>query len=216
MFEKNGLLEEITEELSCHKPNWPLILQEYNPIRCIKHKNEQFSNLVGELSEIYLRVSLREICRKYDGRILQNPILHGENTISYNFYNDKRKHLIAKNLFSNRDVCEIDDLMIIDDLPVMFEIKLTQALNHVDMNFRHRPNGCSMNQERSAHLFDPLKEYFHTDKLGYVVVLYKEVIGKYSLRQNQFESNNGIISPFYTDRNSFRNDVFFIFPCLKM
>ena len=208
-LEQNELLIEITKKLSGTDPCWDKIATKFKDIPHDYRRKYNENNLASHLSETHARVSLENICKNYQDRIVFDPIKNGQRTENYLF--EINCELKVKRLNNGEDYTDIDELLLIDGLPVIFEIKVGKYRYHV--NSRKHPASPSsrgvayaMNEQRIDYLIDPVKEFFGCNP-GFVLVTTKDHIRKYNPTQNHFRELGGILVPLYTDRICYKKDV---------
>ena len=163
--------------------------------------------------------ALEEICRQLGDRVEFNPIKAGESAGPFVFQESPRGNILVSYADNGNHYSEFDDLLVVDDLPVLFEVKLGgkrykgkkryipskdgQLINQSNLGVGH-----SIGMERIDHLLAPLKEYFTCSDCGYVLVTDPEVVEQNSQSaRTLFEENNGMYVPFYTSKINFRLEI---------
>ena len=199
LMTKTPLLKEVLEEkLSNIDPNDDEISslfqeQEYDP-----------ENLTAFVSESLLRARLKQICLASNGRLIFNPIQNG-NTTNYEFRRQGEKTTVLKRdpRTGNRmDYSEIDALILMCGLPVLFEIKIQGYKNDNKRGIKK-----AMRKERVSYLLDPIREYFKTPHCSYVLMVPESEINPESQPFIGFAQQNGIIIPWCKDRHEYRKRI---------
>ena len=204
MLARNDLLVEITEKLTYVMPDWDEIARIFsdNSDRYPKKNTKQQRILTGYLGELHLRVSLEKSCEGLEERVAFNPIKEGDSTKNYRF-KFSCGQLYAVNKSNRRYHSEIDQIVLVDGMPVLFEIKITSSSKHRGGS---RGISCYMREERINYVIKPIKELFNSN-CGYVFVVSRNKIKPTSPVQQNFERMGAIIVPLYTDGNGFENDA---------
>lgn len=199
-FSKNPLLTEVTGALDSIKPEWGAVASMVRESVAYETRENGADDL-SLWSEFHLIDSLRYLTAGYHtDRALNEDILLGRETRNY------RLKLVADHMVLEErrmrgmffKVAEYDDLYVFDGLPVVFELTLGES--QILMRDKFSPNTISKK-------VDPLARFFGTDEFGYVLVLSPKVINPGSRTQQNFRRHGGIIVPFYTDQEGFREDV---------
>jgi len=153
-----------------------------------------------------LRDSLEQICKGLGDRVVFDPIHGGESAGRYIFESSLNNKLLVMKK-DGATYSEIDELLLIDNLPVLFEIKLSiykgRRGNVTQINPGKRGVKHAMNVSRINFMLNPIKSYFQS-RCGYVLVVYPEQITSRSPLQAEFINQGGILRPFYTDRETYR------------
>lgn len=217
MLAKNNLLVQITDHLRNRGPDWHKIVERFKTTSLYKTRKYNDVVLASCFSEIHLRNSLEEICDELDikSRVVFDPIKPYEKISRFKFmYRPNGKLIINESrhgIYS--DYSEIDELLLIDGLPVLFEIK-TGKYRGASVNSKgHSPTdggpSYALRRERIEYLLVPLSLYYQSS-CGYVLIIPGDQVLKSSLLQKNFVKKGGILVPFYTDRESYKEDVCFI------
>lgn len=202
---QNELLKALTQELAGRKPDWHKVVERFKRSSMYQRGYEE-NNLASRLSEISLRVLLEDLSSDIPGRIVFDPIKNGEHAGRFKFMHvDGTLHVREDD---DRDwYSEIDELALIDKLPVLFEVKLSRYhYKGPKPSAGGRGVAYAMKKERVAYLMRPLRRYFKSN-CGYVLVMPHNQINLRSSVQRQFEDDGGIMVPFYADRRSWREEV---------
>ncbi|MDI6721429.1 MAG: hypothetical protein QMD85_03495 [Candidatus Aenigmarchaeota archaeon] len=206
---RNKLLLHITGMLQGAKPDWEQMVAKFRRTPMYKEENYNLSNLAGKLEEIWLQVTLEDICSPFGDRVVFDPIRNGtlEGNYVFKHYDDGLK---AVDRLNGSIYSEIDNLLLIDKMPTLFEIKI-KRYDGGPKRATRKPSYASikyfMREEMINYLLEPLKEYFQTEECGYVLIASADQILKKSPLQQRFEREGGILVPFYTDRYSYRKEV---------
>ena len=217
MLTKNSLLEEIVKQLAEVKISDEVLAEKFYHS---KRKTIHLESLHGVLGELHMQLALREICQAYGKPIIFDPIPSGAQTKHYRFRRNTFENLAVYRKRNERKQNgkqhgEFDELLCIDDLPVVFESKL-----HGIYSLQNKTIGGHLG--RSAHLggryeamhlqridrkLDPLREYFHKQQFGYVLVVYPSQVKMRHHLQEQFLQSGGILVPFPRDWEEHRRET---------
>lgn len=225
-MKKNPELEKICKELYQFPPDWDGIVDrfkshaDYDPGKPI-----HIQAYAKHFSEIHLDLSLEKITEKNPGIDIRfRPVEDGVDTKDFIFSYSRAGRLYANFKDENTDAFhEYDQLLTVNGLPVVFEIKLTGWTKPKKMKKRTadgkqlKVTGSAVRNylrpEEYNKRLRPVCQFFECDDAGYVIVICREMhfnretkVSENSLYQ-EFKRNNGIIVPFYTDRKSFREEV---------
>ncbi len=190
MFEQNDLLNEITEQLGCKEPCYESateLLRE--SMRFRRNQGE----LPGILAEYITRANLEDICSLYGDRVVFDPVQPVLRSSWSFIYRDNLVVFKEQGLYP---FTEYDQVLLIDKLPVVIEVK----------------TGCGMKINsileigRLEHWLQPLKDYFES-RLGMVMVLPKDFTRMKSKAMDRFIKNKGIVVPFYSDSEGYRRGM---------
>ena len=212
MISKNPLLIDITDKLALAQPDWEELAKSFKAGSLFQFGKFDFGNLVSALSELHLIISLEKICSRYDAetrkKIIFDPIKPGAKVSDYKFANSRSGQLVV---YRNGKIhSEMDLLVQIDSLPVLFEVKLNvkrKTGRNIDQSPSTRGVHHAMDTKRANYLLTPICKYFRCANAGYVVVVPKNISNDVSPIRQEFRERNGIIVPFYTDKGSFRQEV---------
>ena len=198
MLKSNELLENICNRLANLTPNWKGTMEkmkEERPNMC--SKDIFLSERSSHISEVYLQVSLAKICKRMK-RVDLHPIPDGASTVNYNFqYRNGRLVVDNKDGKSHTDY---DGLIKVDDLPVIFEVKISHLFSS------RRGTNRVLRLDRINHVALPVQEFFKTEDFGYVAVISKENV-RDSLLEREFKENGGILIPFFWSSDAFRDKI---------
>jgi len=203
---RNELLYRISQRLSRRRPNWDRIMETAAPLF-------ESSNVPtgGKLAEMHLRVALEEINDELEARdrVVFDPISHDDSTRNYYFTNyESGLRVLRKS--DGQVYSEIDDIVVVDGLPVLFEIKTGKNYRKSPSN---RRKGASLGAKhameagRMEYLLHPIKECFGTSVCGYVLVIPPEHIVPTFQHQQRFRLSGGLLVPLYTDAESYKGEV---------
>lgn len=198
MLKSNELLESICNRLANLTPNWKGTMEkmkEQRPNMC--SKDIYLSERSSHVSEVYLQVSLAKICKRMK-RVDLHPIPDGASTLSYDFH-VRNGRLVVDNK-DGKSYTDYDGLIKVDDLPVIFEVKLS----HLFSSRRGTNRVCRL--DRINHIAAPVQEFFGTEDFGYVAVITKENVSNNPV-QDDFRKNGGILIPFFWSNDNFRVKV---------
>ena len=206
---KTENLEKLCEQLYELPPKWDEIISRFksNP-KFDPNRAFNLPRYAGYFSEIDLDVRLEELAKRHPDLNISLDLIRKEETENYKFDLTSGRLTVCSK--SNPDVtlCEYDKLLLMDDLPVVFEIKIRKwesgRKNKYFVNF--------FKPERYQKKLDPIHEFYNCD-VGYVLILPKDMFeARLNSKHpdslyNQFKKDNGLIVPFYTNRYEFKNDV---------
>ncbi len=230
MLTKNSLLEEITQKLAGAGPNWPEVVKRFKESKLFRKRNYKGKpNFYSKLSEIHLRESLERICGVYNGHIKFDSIKPLESTKNFTFNLHPHGNLRVQRNDDWNEHTEYDELLVVDGLPVLFEVKLQRPRSSSFTNGLGSSNGISngtrkvingmpsspsslgtnhaLRPGRLSYLLAPIREYFGKEECGYVLVIPPENTMTTSPYRQAFLEQNGILVPFYTGRKEFRVEV---------
>lgn len=190
----NHLLEHVVAQLSNRRPNWPAVVEL---CRAFPRPGD-FAQLAGTLAECHMRVALNEICAELDGRVNFYPIKDGATAEQFQF-NYRGDNILAILNGTTRANTEIDALMTLDGLPVIFEVKISSGSWVEKVQY--------MMGVRSARKTDPVRQYFNLPDVGYVVIVPPSTISDTSEIQTKVKKDGWGIIPFFADRDAFREEV---------
>lgn len=206
MLTKNAVLEEVAGRLTS-EPDFQRALQIFRTNPIFAGKN---GNALGHFGEACLEAYLEKIALDNTGKIVFKPIPTKAEAGQYSFYRQNVGYNVS--LFENgrtRSYCNFDEILLIDGLPVVFEVKLSRRNRHNPGEKRKLTGGClnyCMRQERIDVIQGPISAYFQTNDFGYVLVTYPKRIQNDSIRQQDFIEHGGLLVPFYADASRFRSD----------
>ena len=205
MLCKNDLEEQIAKELSNSIQDWYIVVERFK----LLFGNGPFSwgSICGLLAELYVRECLDKICDQYGERIIIDPVECNRRTKHFLFKYKNSSLCVYSNIFGMMNpYSDIDELLLVDGLPVLFEIK-TGSYNPRGSLSNKSPSSLgtvyALRPDRIKYVTKPIKEYFESE-CGYIVITPKDHIRPETKSQRDFASNNGIIVPFYATRDQFQ------------
>jgi len=218
---KSKKLEKICEEIFEHPPDWKKIKANFYDSDAFKRdKPLTETEYARYFSEIHLDLCLEKIYRKHrKWDINLNPIEEGMKSDGYEF-NYTEDGRVRAQLIEGTDNFEYDKIITIDELPVVFEIKLTDwnvGSNHSKgkrTKRRSRGKGIenSLREDVYKRRLSPIYQRF--GKVGYVMVIPNDIYKDWVVKRPKdseylppFQENNGLIVPFYSERKKFREEV---------
>ena len=195
---KNGRALKRCDRSPYRKITLDDISKKFNRAEFIAHKY---------FSEMYLRRSLRVLCAEYGNRVQFYPIRSGNICEHYKFV-DKDGSLVVYENTKNKTVTDIDDLLLIDNLPVLFEIKIGRNYKRSPNRKREHHIDKALTEEHIKRVTDPINAFFkeklNIDEVGYVLVISdNQVQPEYSGEQRKFEMMGGVLVPFFTNSDNF-------------
>lgn len=213
MLAKNELLEHIVSKLAHRTPSWDEVLNRFRETKFFLNNTYRIDTLSGFLAKIYLRVALEEICEKVPNvnlDIFRQEII----TPDYTFIPEITRVTILDNK-QNRSHANIDQVIMVDNLPVMLNIRL---LKYYKQGYRgkekkplpyHRRGASALLEKKVITYllkpFDQVSEIPNINQFGYVVIMYPEQINHEEPLQQSFERQGGIMVPFYETKLKFRS-----------
>ena len=150
----NKLLSDIVRALNNEKPNWDLIVHRFKQLPAAAYECDA-RKLAGLFSEIYVRTSLERICAEFSEKIIFDPITPDQTVGGFTARRTARGTVELTN--GSRTYAEYDVLLIVDGLPVVFEITAH--------NYRTKQR---LARKEISRKLTPLIAYFQTDRFGYV------------------------------------------------
>src|SRR3989338_2140603 len=202
LLARNGLVEDIVTEISDSVPDWIGISER------LRNSNLEpplergvFGGLVGELS---FRICLETIAKKYQGRIVLDPIGGGSSSENYSF-NFKDGKLVVHHKGNGHRVTEVDELILADNLPVLCEVKTGSYKNGAGKKKDESSKGTinALRLERINYVTEPLREYFRRE-CGYIVILPKDQVNPMSIIQKEFIERNGFMATLNFSRREYK------------
>ncbi len=207
MLPQNELIRQIIKQVPTTKPSAESAVASFRQTPMYSARNCNANQLSGALGEIYIQLSLQQICqeRKVEDRVRFNPISAGEETQNFIFRRADETGTLkvwAKQASVGRhNNSEIDMLLVADGLPVLFEIKMRED--------RPGPGGIAMamQSDKIEKSLRPIKEYFKTTEVGYALVVPPEQISSNDFVQRIFMREGGMLVPFPMTRWQFKGEV---------
>lgn len=226
MLTKTPLHDQIAEKLANREPDWQTVCNQfiqsrtYNRLNtCMQRGDIPLSNFAGHLAEFHLRVSLEDICTELgaQSRVVFDALRPGLRSKNFKFCTDKTGLLYATRIATGRNYSEMDEVMLIDNVPTLFEIRIKNGKNKGRKNGNgHRGHAYNMREQRVNYLLAPLKDYFKTEKASFVFIIPPDQITDESTVQMKFKERGGILIPFYTERHAYKEDVKHIAQYMKV
>lgn len=137
MLAKTPALLRITEKLAGKRPDWERLAT--NIRASLQYRQDMGTdNLSALASEVHIRDSLEDICEDMPRpKVIFDPILPTESRDGFSFVYE-RGRLIVYIDNRQRVYSELDEILLVGNVPVLFEVKLS----------RYRGGG---GQKRTAH-----------------------------------------------------------------
>lgn len=181
----NPGLEQLCKRISSIKPDWTYLHKQMKR-RGITDRD----NAHGLYGEMHVQKLIRNAKRPniLGERIKTDLIPDGKRKGKYIFYAGEWGSTVVKGR-DKMPIVEYDDLLEIDGLPVVIEVKRNSLNSLGKLN-------KALSDERITKIFAPLEEYYETKTFGYVVVTSQECIKKDQDLQNAFKERGGILIPF--------------------
>jgi len=234
VLETNQLLKEIVAQLQpWEQPNEEELADRFRQTQMFKKGRYDINNLASCLSEIELRLKLEQACTTLglDHEQVFDPIKDGASAEGFRFRCvDGRIEVEHQGeLYS-----DIDGLLLLEDLYVLFEIKLTHYRSKGRGSSHGRKHGVvrrrtvkgdgrvtypsalgvkhAMKEERVEYVLRPIRayarEHLGNANAGLVLIISADQINPESPVQEDFKRREGILLPFYTDRKTYRDHVY--------
>lgn len=209
MLLKPPLLEAIAARLATELPDDDRVAPRYKASPHSVPSSRNFNQFQGLYAEFRLRAQLEEICAPFGARIVFDPIEPHTHTGRYLFRPSNHNIAVYK-LKTGETLCEYDQVLLVDDVPVVFELKLARDKNGSGKRGR---NGRA---HRLAHhlspsgvrrLIAPVQEYFGQEACGLVYITYDENIKPDSAPQQRFLGRNGLLVPYPRHRDEHFQDM---------
>jgi len=200
-------LENLCDELHEHFPNREEAIARLKAHPRLDHqKDYHIFTYIGWFGEIHLDLSLEEIAEAHPelGIDFEHSLSEGHESEDYNFFYDKAGRLHADHKKLNHR-SEYDKVIFVDGKPVLLEIAI-RRWEGKGPGLKHR-----FKPEKIKRKLDPLVQFFKSD-VGYVRIIpqdmyHNRVNGDVNTNYGQFQQNNGLVVPFYTDRLTFMGEV---------
>ena len=194
----NPELRRLVQALQYAKIDWEKIFDNYF--------NEQFeaqrglhSMQRGSIAEIALRYLLKKHCLASQ-KLQADPIPDESKTVNYRFKYDKKGGLGVFSRERGIQVTEYDATVLVDDLPVVFEVKMSGKTT----------NGClydALKPNKVLGKVGPLAEYFGKNEFGYVVATPSDLMREVDPYQVRFKAYGGILLPFFGSRQEYNRMI---------
>lgn len=179
-----------------------------------KHDNTYYNKdnsnvFVGRFAEMYMRAALKKACEDLTEKVRFYPIVRSRQTANYFFWL-KQSGIQVYTSSNRQQCCELDDLLLIDNLPVIFEATAAK------WNGEHG-GGCNASKRhcRAIHKFapklldariKPVQEYFNSS-CGYVIIALPDQIHLNSPYFQNFIDRGGLFVPFPFTYDEFRKEA---------
>lgn len=193
----NPAFEALAERLRTTQPAWRKVFRNARrDHRMIPSQHDR-----GFLGALHVKhVIAQAASTDFSGSINIDPIADGAESRSYRF---RRNTLGGTDAFhkGRREVeAEYDALFLVEDLPVVCEVKITNRRNR-NIGGGYAP---ALDAETVTNKFKPLQEHYDTEgPFGYMVVSLPHVINLEAEREQQFMQRGGIIVALPTTLEEF-------------
>jgi hypothetical protein len=206
MLVKPDLLVRITDQLAGKPLDWDKLVPKFKESEIYRKGKYSGGDLPSLFSELGLRQNLEEICAE-NSSVKFDAIKDGNAGEYYFITKDWRTHVLK----AGESYGEIDQLAVIEGVPVLFEVKLISSRYTKGRRRKSSKSGNGINfhlrDENVSHAIAPVKKYFGTDDVGYVFIFYPALVSMGSTVQRRFAKQNGVILPFYADRLKYMLEV---------
>ena len=166
MLTTSKKLNEVAKQLAEYTPDWKK--REKERSRQSK-KRSGFEHMANGISELHINLAIEEIVTSMGIEHDLNPIKHGDYTANYYFR--KNRNIEAVRTTGNVN-SEIDGLFVIESLPVLVEVKLSNKFSKGSSASCGKSVAETMTQTYMERVFAPIREFFETEDYGYIVVVY--------------------------------------------
>jgi len=228
-MQKSEELGDLCKGLADARPDWGEIILRFRNLPLFDANRQIDERQYRQyFSELHLEIALQQIGvqhPEWDVRI--DPVdPFDDRSKDYMLDYDRRALQLVAELKGNPRVkFEYDKVITVGGLPIIFEVKLSKydRGRYITSKWRgvsrHRVSNCIKNAMRREYYMPrlkPLMQYFGGD-VGYVVVVPRDI---YDFKEScleqgrqvmttwsRFLGDNGLVVPFYTDRQQFRVDV---------
>ena len=202
MLAKNELLEDIVESLGNAPPIDGQVMHNFFGIDLVQYGLYDLQRLSSLLSEVWLATRLREVQQATNSKLIINPIPNGVEVSPYKYDYYGQNLTVHNHNHRSYPVQEFDVICLVDDLPVVFEIKLGMYKSNGVKTANTRVSGL-MRDSSVKQKLGPVRHFYRNSAIGYVLVIYPEQITRHSPIQRAFTENGGHIIPFYTDQHTY-------------
>lgn len=223
MLTKTPLHDQIAEKLAGREPDRFTICAQFVQSRayehlqlCMRRKGVPLGNFAGHIAEVHLRVSLEDICSELGvrNRVVFDPIKDGTSSRHFYFSTDKEGKLYATRRDDGRDHAELDEVVLIDNVPTLFEIKIGQNGRPKSKDPHKRGKNYAMSIKRTSHVLAPLNDYFNTQNTSFVYIIPPALIQN-TEEERAFRERGGILVPFYENRRDYHDEVERLIPLMN-
>ncbi len=192
----NALGERIKEAT----PDWEMIVMD----------SRRFNRIAdsGYLAEIHVGHVIEKAANidpALKDRIIRDPVVDGDETANYLFKQNQQGMLVCwkkRGPYGKPEqVAEYDHLLMINFLPVVIEVKTSNAPHSTAS--KKGSLAQALTQESIIKKLRPLQERLSTDRFAYVMVVNQELINPNSHFQQQFTRSGGLIVPLATPHAEF-------------
>lgn len=211
MLAKPALLADLTDYLE-HAP--PTVDDLYetaeryarSPRRVPSAVN--FNQFLGTFSEYLYRVRLERACGDAADRVVFDPVPAFSRSSQYVFAPVKGR-LVAIRRDTHRYACEYDFLALVDETPVIFEIKLVRGKSG---GGRKSKKGRSsqftphLRDESVGAITTPLEDYYGL-RCACVFVTYPHNVSAGNPVQARFRARNGVIVAHHAGRHQYLQEM---------
>ncbi len=187
----NSLTKVVTERLKRMKLDWRLMARMFKN----SHSYYDDNNFSGRFAEKYVRTALENACEDLEEQVILDPILSEKRTKNYLFVPKQGNVLIYTP--DKQNCCELDELLLIDNLPVIFEITIAKWKGGIG------GVNASKRTSRTIHKFmpklldvkiKPVMEYYERP-CGYVIMALPDQVHMNSPYVKNFIDIGGIFIP---------------------
>jgi hypothetical protein len=198
MITRNDTLMDISETLR-DLSVWDKYRDEARA-RYVKGKKDSPARIVSKFSEVHQRTLLERICEERENCEFDPIDLDYQGLFQF-----KRTMWGAIEVKKEgEEHSEMDGLIVVDNLPVLVEVKLSKSPSQVD---------SWVNPSKLEKRLEPLMEYFGVEETGCLVVAPENIIIEESYAQQEFIERGGIIVPFCKSAEKYYNLAKY---CLKL
>ncbi len=189
-FTTNNLVRAVVDEVSSRSPDWKKLSPR---ITNAQGRLANPESIVGTIAEVHLQETLTELAKRYQGRVITNPIKDGTESEKFTFRRDTRNRFYACDKETGNSTAEYDMITEIDGLPTVWEIKLNPQRSGGEKQNRLRGLLRSNNINQRFH---PLRDYYGNNEFAYIIIAAQEAINPSSGLYQDFIKKGGIVIPF--------------------
>jgi hypothetical protein len=200
-FTTNATLDRLVEGFKKTPPDWDEVAHVFKNTKTYLLNTSTKDTIIGDLAEIHVDTVLKSLASSI-GDIDLHPIPFYAEKNGIKFSALKFAHYQAMHLKHGTAV-EYDQLMVVNDLPVVWEVKTSRVRN----THRKKSAFFAVQPERIDKVFTPLSIYFERNDFGYVVVAPEEVIDPSFYTVLNFQKKGGIMVPLYPNTDEYKSQL---------
>lgn len=204
----NDAISFIAANIRLVAPEWKPILNRFLLTPAFARRKYDEGALASRLSELWAAWAIEELCDGTGITFVTDPIRQGLQTPNFWFFRDPEGHLVVSDRTTGDTLMDIDALFVIDDVPLLVEVKLDSSRSRAGVSGSPHRRGIDrfLRVDHIAQTTAPIREYFDAP-CAYLVILAPEQIRPDSLVQQRFLAAGGLIAPFYTNKPQYLLDL---------